>query len=146
MALTIENAPGTKAALVKLRAMGGDTERALRHALFDTGRDFMKEIGQQVKGSKGGTKYKALRRRSSAPGESHASQSGKLLKSAGWKVQGFESITVGFGVDKKAPEHAKFVEFGTRNMSSRPTVQNTVAALERNIVVNIEQALLEELQ
>jgi HK97 gp10 family phage protein len=115
--------------------------RGIRHAWFETGKDLEKEANREIlKGKKTGKHWPGLRNRSSAPGETHANQSGKLRKSIGWKVHGSDSITFGYGVSGSAPKYAKFMEFGTPKgqMAARPTLQNAVRATERDTQVNLE--------
>jgi HK97 gp10 family phage protein len=134
--ITFKPKPGTLKTLNKLGNLNPRIREGIRHAWFETGRDLMKEARQQSFGAKKGRKYKNLPSRSSAPGESAAVQSGKLLSSLGYKVRGHQGITWGYGVSRSAPKYAKFVEGGTRKMAARPTLQNTVAASTRNIEQN----------
>lgn len=74
------------------------------------------------------------RHRSSAPGETHANLTGRLRKSLGWKVHGYERAEFGYGVasnaENVAPFYAPFLEFGTRRMLARPSLQNAIAKEE----------------
>lgn len=71
------------------------------------------------------------RHRASAPGESHANRTGALRKSISFKVHGWERSEFGYGVAtaeaNAAPFYAAFLEFGTRRMAPRPTLQNAIA-------------------
>lgn len=70
------------------------------------------------------------RHRASAPGETHANLTGVLRKSLSWKVHGWERAEFGYGVASStsnvAPFYAPFVEFGTRRMAPRPSLQNAI--------------------
>lgn len=146
--VTITPARGTLLSLGKLRNLSPSIHRGIRHAWFDTGKDLMREADNQIlRKKKTGVKYKTLRRRSSAPGESHANQRGALRRSLGWKVHGSDSVTFGYGVGKSAPDYARFVELGTPRgkMKARPTLRNTVKASSRNIEVNLRTAIEKEI-
>lgn len=72
-----------------------------------------------------------FRHRSSGPGQAHARRFGPLGNSISWRVQGWERAQFGYGVSTSAknaaPPYARFVEFGTRRMSPRPTLHLAVA-------------------
>jgi len=141
--------PGSLLAMGKLKNLRPHILRGIRQAWFETGRDLMKEANKQIlHGTKTGRKYSNLRNRSSAPGESHANQSGDLRKSLGWKAHGAASIEFGYGVDKPTTDYAKFIEFGTPKgqMKPRPTLRNTVLASTRNIEVNLVKGITKEIE
>lgn len=133
----------------KLDSLISLTQRGMRQAWFKTGKDLMTESNKQIlKKPKSGRIYRVRtrsgrfkRHRSSAPGQSHANLSGKLRRSRGWKVKGSTQLEFGYGVTKKAPDYAEPVEKGSRNMSARPTLLNTINASTRNIVVNFEESI-----
>lgn len=72
------------------------------------------------------------RHQASAPGETHANLTGKLRKSLSWKVHGWQRAEFGYGVatnaKERAPFYAPFLEFGTRRMLPRPSLQNAIEA------------------
>ena len=113
------------------------TRRGIRQGFFAIGDDFVREVNNQVlrtrktgrfytRRSKSGRK---IRHRASAPGESHANRSGDLRKSADYKIHA-ESMSVGYLDDP--PDYDVFVEFGTKKMDPRPTIQNSLRAIERS--------------
>jgi len=139
-AISVDAKAGTLKAMGKIPNLTNDIKQGIKRAWFATGKDLMKEARQQVRLRKSGKKYKSLRFRSSAPGESHRNQSGTLMRSLGYKIHGHESMTFGYGVEgNKAPDYAIFMEHGTPRgqMKPRPTLQNTVNATSRNITVNL---------
>lgn len=82
-----------------------------------------------IKRNKGGARN---RHRASAPGETHANETGKLRRSLGWIVSGSQKMEFGYGVDKPAPDYAKFVEDGTFKMAPRPSLAIAVKQTNRN--------------
>jgi hypothetical protein len=101
----------------------------------------MKEANNEIlHGHKSGVKWPTLPNRSSAPGETHANQSGALRRSIGWKVHGSDSLTFGYGAggSPSAPPYARSVEEGTVKMAARPSLANAIKATNRNTVVNLE--------
>lgn len=78
----------------------------------------------------------------SAPGETHANQSGALRRSLGFEVRGKE---LEFGY-YNAPDYAPFVEEGTRKMAPRPSLRNNIQRSERDITNAIEHGIRERLK
>lgn len=75
------------------------------------------------------------RHRASAPGETHANLSGKVRRSVGFRVSGSSEMRFGYGAlggRGRAPLYAKMLEFGTRRMKPRPSLQNAIKANIRN--------------
>ena len=69
-------------------------------------------------------------------GQSAANRSGKLRKSIDFAVQGSEGLS--FGADTP---YATYLEFGTKKMKARPTLQNS---MKKNYIVGrnyIEQGI-----
>lgn len=120
-------------------------KRSIRQGFFQLGRDLKAEANREIlKGKKTGRVYyirtaggRKRRHVSSAPGETHANITGEVRRSVGWVVTGSRSLTFGYGVDPRgpAPERGEWLEFGTTRMKARPTLQNAMAATERNAEV-----------
>ena len=116
------------------------TSRAIRMMWFDLGDDLLSNAQKEIlSGRKSGRVYiisrrdrrfktgvRLIRHRASAPGETHANLSGELRKAAGWKVHGNGDMSFGYGLTRSSPEYDEFVEFGTRNMEARPSLENAV--------------------
>jgi len=120
-----------------------NVRQAIRQTFFFMGRDLKKEISKAILSKEGKTgnvynvrlKIKSgrnkgkpgrrIRHQSSAPGETHADLSGDLRKSLGWKVHGTDSLEIGYGITKTAPEYAD-IEFGNDRVAARPSIRNSI--------------------
>lgn len=123
------------------------TRRGIRQGLFSFGDDFIRTVNNStLRQPKTGRVYlrrgpggRRRRHQASAPGEAHANFSGTLRKSADYKIGGMTEIRVGY-LDGE-PDYAGFVEFGTRRMRPRPTVQRSI----RENLINGANALEREI-
>ena len=82
------------------------------------------------------------RHRSSAVGETHANETGELLRSMGWTLAG-DTINFGYGASGAlVPDHAEYVEFfnGDPEKPNRPTLQNTITKTEVDAMNFLEEA------
>jgi HK97 gp10 family phage protein len=69
----------------------------------------------------------------SAAGETHANMTGALRRSLSYKATANE-IEFGYGVGTtQAPKYSRSVEFGTKSMKARPSLQNGIEDQERDI-------------
>lgn len=134
---------------LKIRGLRSATTRAVELSAFEAGKTIQTETNKEIlRKPKGGrlyvTKNRAGRRRrhiASAPNETHANFSGTLRRSLGYKVKG-RQIEFGYGVVRgDAPDYAEHVEFGTRNMVRRPSLQNGINATQSRVVQDIERGL-----
>lgn len=126
------------------------TKRATRRGMFKWARDLKStanaavlakdKVGRvYIRRGKGGRKR---RHRASAPGQSHASRTGKLRRSIGWRVTGADRLEFGYGVDgRETPDYDGFVEFGTFKMKPRPTIQNAIKDTMGNAETYFEEEL-----
>lgn len=100
-------------------------------------------IKQSMNEPKSGIKYSNLPRRSSAPGESPAIQTGRLADSLEYKI--FEErnsiiARVGVNVEKDFKEGvATYLEFGTNKMKARPYLRRTAFLKEDEIIKILAQ-------
>lgn len=127
--------------------------QSIRRGWFRLGQDLKTEANTEIlRKPKGGRVYirrdkRGRRRRhvASAPGETHANLTGKLRRSISWKVHGHEKLDFGYGIattaKNKAPVYDKFVEFGTRIMEPRPSLQNAITATQRNAEDHFQKEL-----
>lgn len=154
-------APESKIELRRIIGLKPIFRRAARHSFFELGQALKKESDNQVlRTPKTGRVYfirtRGRRRRhvSSAPGESHANRSGRLRRSIGWQVSGFNELRFGYGVGgEKLPPYAEApwgsVEEGTKGgqMEPRPTIQNTVEAIgDRRVETDFNASLTRALK
>lgn len=132
------------------------TRRGLRQGAFKAGNTIIAEASREIlKGSKTGKVYvrrdkrgRRRRHKSSAPSETHANFSGAARRSLSFQIRGASEIEVGYGVSsgKDAPEHAKHIEFGTKNMKARPSIKNAIESEQGNITSHFERGILDELK
>lgn len=119
-----------------------NVRRSIRQGFFLLGKDLRKTASEEIlHGKKSGRVYyirtrsgRRRRHQASAPGESHANITGETRRSIGWHVDGWHSLTFGYGVDDRgpAPDRAEWLEFGTGRMRARPSLQNAMNAAQRN--------------
>ena len=130
------------------------TRSGVDHAAFVSGRGLVKTTSREIlKRPKGGRTYirrdSAGRRRkhvASAPGQTHANMTGTLRKSLGFKVNP-KQLEFGYGVQaNQAPTYARAVEFGTRRMAARPSLQNGIKAERRNFQNNFDREIGKRLE
>lgn len=138
-----------------MRGIRRATQRGIRRGWFDLARDLKATANAEIlRKPKGGRVYlvktRTGRRRhvASAPGETHANLKGRLRRSLSWKVRGTDSMDFGYGVSttsrNEAPPYAPHVEFGTRRMAERPSLENAITATQREAEQNFERAIRTE--
>ena len=123
--------PGSQKIIAQIQGHANITKNAVRKAFHDIGKQLQKTANDEIlHGSKTGRIYKIRGRRhqASAPGESWANLTGKARRSINFKVSGSDKLY--FGASKK---YVKFLELGTVNMESRPTLSASIEKNERNI-------------
>ncbi len=151
MTAKLISSPGNKKAFGVIANIPRMTKQGLRAAMFEVGNGLIKRTSTNIlAGPKSGKVYvkrsrTGLRRRhkSSAPGQSHANFSGTLRRSLSYQLGGVSQIEFGYGVStgKIAPEYAGFVEFGTRNMGSRPSLRNGLKDEQSNMVQRFQTGI-----
>jgi len=116
------------------------TTRAIRQTWFALGEDLKDRSRAEIlrKPKSGQTYFLRLRGRrvrhvASAPGETHANFTGELRKSIGYKIHGNNEMSFGYGITRDAPDYAEFVEFGTRRMAARPSLENAINYTQGNV-------------
>lgn len=149
--IEFKGAPDNKVTLLKLQNLEMLTERGMRQGWFAFGDDLKREANREIlRTPKGGRVYvrriRGGRRRrhvASSPGESHANMSGRLRKSLGWIVRGASELEFGYGVDvgRDAPEYAAPIEFGSRRMKPRPSLQNAIRAKIKDAQNNFDRQI-----
>lgn len=133
--MSIKPDPANKKTEVMLGQLEKHSKRGIRQGFYQLGSDLRNSVRKDVlsKQGKTGRVYvvnrggRRLRHRASAPGEFSANLSGRMRRSAGFKVRGSKQLDFGFG-----EEHAKYQEDGTSRMRARPNLGKTVKKRERN--------------
>ncbi len=147
MGVTIDR--NSRKAVFKVRNLEKLTKAGVEHAAWTSARGLRTATGKEIlRKPKGGRVYTSRTRSgarrkhtASASGETHANLSGTLRRSLDFKVSSRE-IEFGYGVTKgNAPEYAEFVEFGTKNMKPRPSLQNGIKGERRNFLSNFEREI-----
>lgn len=138
---------GNRRVISKIEGIEHASIRVIRRAFYFIGRDLKSAANKEIlRKPKGGRTYiirtRSGRRRrhvASAAGETHANLSGRLRRSLGYQVNGHTSLSFGYGVepetrrqDSSRPFYGNFVEFGTRRMAARPSLQNAIRDTLRN--------------
>ncbi len=121
--IRVKSDPANKRAFISIEKAGNNHRRAIRNASFDIGRKNTLDIRKNIKmGRKSGRIYRIGGRvhRASAAGEAPASQSGRLLRSAGYEVRGTRQVSFGY---KRSAHYGEYLEDGTRKMKERPNVK-----------------------
>ena len=154
--LTVQSSRGNKRQLATLARTEELVRHSVRHAFFELGKNLKFEANREILHKpKTGRTYiirtpDGRRRRhvASSPGETHANMSGRLRRSISWKVFGEDSMVFGYGVSvtgkNAAPKYDEYVEFGTRKMGARPSLENAIDAiasrsLERDFAVAMDR-------
>lgn len=115
------------------------TRRAIRKAWKPIGDGLVKSASDEIlKLNKTGIVYRSRGKRgrrrrhvSSAEGQSHANFSGFLRRSLDWSTHSWTRLE--FGYLKNPPNYSGFVEFGTRKMEPRPSLQHAIVDQEANV-------------
>ena len=155
--IKIQSDRGNERVFVRMTGIEQATRRGIRLAWFDLGRDLKSEANREIlRRPKSGRTY-IVRSRSggrrrhvaSAPGETHANLTGRLRRSISWKVHGTDSMDFGYGASTTlrtaAPRYSPFVEFGTRRMDERPSLENAINVTQREAEQNFERAITREI-
>ncbi len=147
MGVTIDR--NSRKAVAKIRGLNKLTKAGVEHGAWTSAQGLRKATSKEIlRKPKGGRVYTSRtrsgarrRHKASAPGETHANFSGRLRRSLDFKVNSRE-IEFGYGVTKgNAPEYAAWVEFGTKNMKPRPSLQNGIRGERRNFQNNFEREI-----
>lgn len=105
--------------------------------LDDVGQHVTERIKKLIKDPpKTGRKYPSLPNRSSAPGESPANQSGKLMESVKYKVSSWNLLRVGDTV-----KYGKFLEFNLRRPHVSTAVDQTMETAKMLIDIAIREGI-----
>jgi len=154
MSVTFKASPGNSKVFGKIDNISKLTSRGIRAGMFETGNGLVKSANTEIlTGTKSGRVYivrtrggRTRRHRASAPGQTHANLTGGARRSLSYQLKGTTSLEFGYGVSsgKGAPEYVKALEFGTRKMKARPTLQNALMAEQGNMVQHFEDGIMEQ--
>ena len=110
--------------ITKFSAVEEKIKKDVTAELSVIGASTTKEIKNDMRKPKSGRFYVYRKRahRASAPGESPAVMSGRLIGSVGYKANFFNRLEVGAGSNDII--YAKFLEKGTKRMRPRPYLAN----------------------
>ena len=153
--IAFREAPGNREVWVKLARIDQATREGIRRGFFELGKSLKREANAEIlRVPRAGMVYRkryasgaARYHTASVPYETHANWTGKLRKSIGWKVAGFSRREFGYGVSRgNDPDYAPFVEFGTKNMKPRPSLENAIKATRRDGEVQFAEAINRELK
>lgn len=132
-----------KKTIIRIEDMADHTRRGLRQGMFRAGNALISEADREIQtGTKTGIIYirrirggRRRRHQSSAAGQTHANLSGALRRSLSFQLRGSTEVEFGYGVSsgRGAPDHAKWVEFGTSRMKARPSLRNAIRVQSGNL-------------
>ena len=142
---------GNRLVIGKIAGIERLTKRGMRQAMFRVGQGLVQQASTEIiRKPKSGRTYKirtrsGRRRRhvASAPGETHANLTGAARRSLSFQLHGTSQIEFGYGASAgtDAPDYVGFLEFGTRKMKARPSLQNAIRAEEARIVQHFEREI-----
>jgi HK97 gp10 family phage protein len=139
--ISIMAMPGTDKALFKIAILERLTETAIAAAWQDAGAVVTKRLVHILTtGPRTGRVYtiRGKKHQASAPGEAPARRTGRLAKSVGYKVTGFDELVVG----EEAP-YASFLENGTGRMKPRPHLSLAVDQTKTDVLKMLERYIME---
>ena len=112
--ISIKMTPKSKEIVAKINILGQRHRDNIEQALKDILPEVLKEDRRLIRNTaKTGRLYGT--HRASAQGEAPANRTGRLARSANYKVRNWQQASIGESVD-----YAKFLELGTRKMIKRP--------------------------
>ena len=142
MPVTID--PRSRKVLVKIENLTDQIPRNLRRGLYFVGKTLRRTASNNIlKRGRTGRVYRHRGRRhvSSKPGESWANKSGEARRGIIYRVATPSKLIFG-----NKSEHAKFLEFGTKNMAPRPAHLISIKQNNKNIVNILKSKLKESLE
>jgi len=154
MSITFKTSAGNSKVFGKIDNIANLTSRGVRAGMFESGNGLVKRANTNIlSGIKTGRVYivrtaggRKRRHISSAPSETHANLTGTARRSLSYQLKGTHSLEFGYGVSsgKGAPEYVGWLEFGTRKMKARPTLQNALKDERGNMVQHFENGIKEQ--
>ena len=145
--ITVTLPPNSRRVILRIVNLPRATRRGMTQGWQQLGESLRRDADRDIlRHPKSGRLYRVrtgragrgpLRRhRASAPGETHANITGRARRSLSWKAGGADEMVFGYGVGSNRrgnpPVYAKMLEFGTRRMDARPSLQNAIRGNIRN--------------
>ncbi len=117
------------------------TEQGIRAGFMRLGPALRRDAKQAIiKGPKTGRLYRIpgrkRRHRASRAGQAPANLTGKLQRSVGFQVMGYDEMEFGY-----RQNYGAFLELGTSKMDPRPNLKTVVKQNERNATAYFEQGI-----
>jgi len=141
MTVKLIMSPRNRAAELSLDSIGEHFEKGIRAGFFAVGSQLRHTARLQMLEKKKGIKHANLRVRSSAVGETPASQTGKLRRSIGYQVSG-DSMEFGAGGRGSGVNYALILEEDL----ARPLLVNSVKKNEAKIETLFNDAINKALE
>lgn len=147
---------GNKKVIGKITGLENLTKRGIRQGMFKSGKSLVGRASSEIlRKPKSGRVYiirDSLGRRrrhvASAPGETHANLTGQTRRSLGFQLHGTRQLEFGYGVStgKSGSDWAEFLEFGTRRMKPRPSLQNAIRNQQGTMVQHFQAEIEQQLR
>lgn len=139
--MTTISVTGTKELQAALAAMGDDIDQAVTDAVNATGLELRGDVVKRIqRGPKTGRVYKksspTRTHKASAPGQAPATDTGRLVSSVIFEVEGPATVTVGSRL-----AYAHYLEFGTRNIAPRPAWTPAAMEAQPKFIKRLEAAI-----
>jgi hypothetical protein len=141
--MTIISDPKNRRVFFEIEQLANKTDAAVQRGLSNSGKMLTKTLIKKINtGTRSGPRYPGTRRKASRPGEYPASQTGRLSKSIGFKVESPRKLVFGSRVN-----HSKYLEFGTRrNKGPRKLIEFTVKKNSNKIYDQLRNSIESELK
>lgn len=161
MKIEFKGSPGNEKAFLHLAGIATTSQRAIRQAFYNIGKDLLNTSRSMIlEGPKSGKVYvvkkgaanRSYRHQSSAPGQAPANLTGNLRKSIGFDVRGSEQLefgsrsgppAAGVSPNQNVAEYARALELGnnSRNLEKRPYLKPSIVSNQRNATEHFETAI-----
>ena len=131
--------PKSRIVLIRISGLNRVLPREIRKSLYFIGKKLKGTASKNIlkRGRLGRSyRYRGRRHRASVKGESWANRSGAARRGLVYNVSGSKRLIFGNTV-----EHAKFLEFGTKNMAPRPAHLISIKQNNRNIVKSLNRSV-----
>jgi HK97 gp10 family phage protein len=135
---------GAEAAIRNLRRYGAAAQAEVEKAIVKTAVGIQGHAVQAIQGGpKTGTVYTrspgqnlSATHRASSPGEAPATDTGRLVSSIIWRMDGSDALV---GSSIRNPPYPKFLEFGTVNMAERPFLRPALDANRKPLLDRLRE-------
>lgn len=135
-AISFKLDPRSQKVVLGIKNLKRNMKQGLRLGLFESGVVLKSWLKQDMLGTKTGIKYKSLRKRSSAKGESPASQTGDLRNSINFRVTGWDKLVFGYEI-----EYGKYVEENLNRPGLKNSIENNEGVIRNNLNRKIKEQI-----